>query len=120
MTLAELQNRHEKLKRSLLARGPTIQGTILRRVIERPDPQCPHRTKEYGPYYQWTRKLQGRTVIQNLTPSQAKAFQRAIRENQKLEKTIAHLRAISIKMLELTTEGVQKRAPRRSKDKPLT
>lgn len=120
MTLAQLRKRHQKLKRSLLALGPTIQGTILQRVIERPDPQCPQQTKTYGPYYQWTRKLQGRTVIQNLSPSQAKAFQRAIRENQTLEKTLDQIRAISLKVLELTTEGVKKRAPRRTKNKPLS
>src|SRR5208283_5237452 len=57
MNLAELQRRHERLKRSLLALGPTLQGSILRRVIQRPDPEHPRHAKDYGPYYQWTRKL---------------------------------------------------------------
>jgi hypothetical protein len=52
-------------------------------------------------------------VIQNLTTSQAKVFERAIRENRKLEKTLAQMRAISLEMLELTTEGVRKRKPKR-------
>jgi hypothetical protein len=120
MKIAELKNRHKHLKRSLLGLGPTIPGTILRRVIERPDPERPQRMKDYGPYYQWTRKLDGRTVIQNLAPSQAKVFDRAIRENRKLEKTIADMRTISLKMLELTTKGVKKRTPRRNRVKPLT
>ena len=88
MKLAELQRRHQRLKRSLLNLGPTLQGSILRRVIQRPDPERPQRTKDYGPYYQWTRKVEGRTAIQNLTASQAKVFQRAIRENRKLENTL--------------------------------
>jgi hypothetical protein len=120
MKIDPLKRRHKDLKRSLLALGPTIQGSILRRVIQRPDPEHPQRMKDYGPYYQWTRKLDGRTVIQNLTESQAKIFQRAIRENRKLEKTLADIRAISLKMLELTTKGVQKRTPGRSKDKALS
>jgi hypothetical protein len=120
MKLAQLKTRHKQLKRSLLALGPTVQGSILRRVIERPDPQRPHRMKEYGPYYQWTRKIEGRTVIQNLTADQAKIFQRAIRENRKLDKTIADMRAISLKMLELTTKGVPKRAPRTKNTQPLS
>lgn len=120
MNLAELQRRHERLKRSLLALGPTLQGSILRRVIQRPDPEHPRHAKDYGPYYQWTRKLHKHTVIQNLTPAQAKVFQRAIRENRKLEKTLAEMRAISLKMLELTTEGVNKRAPRQKKTKTLS
>ena len=118
--LAELKRRHERLKRSLLALGPILQGSILRRVIQRPDPEHPQRTKDYGPYYQWTRKLDARTVIQNLTASQAKVFERAIRENRRLEKTVAEIRAISLTMLELTTKGVQKRTPKRNKTKPLS
>jgi hypothetical protein len=120
MKLAKLQRRHECLKRSLLDLGPTIQGSILRRVIQRPDPDHPQRTKDYGPYYQWTRKIDGRTVIQNLTPSQAKAYQRAIRENRKLENTLDEMRAISLKLLELTTKGVQKRSPRTKKTTALS
>ena len=120
MKISALQRRHERLKRSLLALGPTLQGSILRRVIQRADPEHPQRTKDYGPYYQWTRKLHGRTAIQNLTACQAKVFERAIRENRKLEKILAEMRAISLKMLQLTTKGVQKRAPRRKKTKRLS
>lgn len=120
MELAHLQRRHERLKRSLLNLGPTLQGSILRRVIQRPDPEHPQRTKDYGPYYQWTRKVDGRTAIQNLTPSQAKTFERAIRENRKLENTLDQMRAISLKLLELTTKGVQKRSPRTKKTKGLS
>jgi len=120
MKLAELQRRHERLKHALLALGPTLQGSILRRVIQRPDPQHPQRTKDYGPYFQWTRKVDGRTAIQNLTASQAKAFQRAIRENRKLERTLSEMRAISLKILVLTTKGVQKRSPRTKKRIPLS
>lgn len=115
-----LQKKLERWKRSLRTLGPVLQGTILPRVIRREDPQRPGHTKDYGPYYQWTRKLQGRTVIQNLTPAQAKAYGRAIRENQKLEKLIAELRAASLKTLEATTKGVQKRKARKTKDDGLS
>ena len=57
MKLAQLQRRHQRLKRSLLNLGPTLQGSILRRVIQRQDPEHPQRTKDYGPYCQWTRKV---------------------------------------------------------------
>ena len=84
MRLEQLQRRHERLKRSLLSLGPVLQGTILPRVIQRPDPDRPQQTRTYGPYYQWTRKAAGRTVIQNLTPVQAKTYACAIREHRKL------------------------------------
>jgi hypothetical protein len=115
-----LRKKHQRLKRSLAALGPVLQGTILPRIIRREDPERPGETKIYGPYYQWTRKLHGRTVIQNLTPSQARAYARALRENQKLEKILAELRATSLRILESTTTGVKKRRPRTTEDDPLT
>jgi hypothetical protein len=115
-----LRKKLERLKQSLLTLGPVLQGTILPRVIRREDAECPGHTKHYGPYYQWTRKLEGRTVIQNLTASQAKAYGRAIRENRKLETIIGQLRATSLKILEATTKGVQKRRARKTKDDGLS
>jgi hypothetical protein len=103
---------HEKLgrlKTSLLAIGPVAQGSILRRTIRRPDPARPGAMKNYGPYYQWTRKIGGRTAIQNLTAPQARAYARAIRENRRLERIVAEMRTVSLKWLELTTPGVAKR-----------
>jgi hypothetical protein len=115
---SKLQRRLEDLKRSLLAIGPAIRGSILRRTIRREDPARPGKTKAYGPYYQWTRKIAGRTAIQNLTPSQARLYARAIRENRKLETTISQMRDVSLKLLEITTVGVVKR--RRNKEKKGT
>ena len=111
-----LLRRHQTLRHSLSELGLTLQGTVLRRSIVRDDPGHPGRVKNYGPYYQWTRKVEGRTVIQNLTASQASTYGLAIRENRKLEKTICEMRAISLKILELTTEGVQKRKPTQKKN----
>jgi hypothetical protein len=44
----------------------------------------------------------------------------AIRENRTMEKIVADIRAISLKLLELTTEGVRKRGPRHPKNKRLS
>jgi hypothetical protein len=116
----QLLRRHQILKQSLSQLGLTLQGTILRRIIARENPNQGGQIKHYGPYYQWTRKVAARTVIQNLTASQAKVYNQAIRENRKLEKTICEMRAISLKILELITEGVPKRVCRSSKKEPLT
>jgi hypothetical protein len=115
-----LLRRHQTLRQRLAELGPTLQGTILRRVIPREDPNRPGRVKNYGPYYQWTRKVEGRTVIQNLTAPQAIVYRQAIRENRALEKTLCEMRAISLKILQLTTQGVQKRTQKRKKNRPLS
>ena len=120
MTETQLNRKLDRLKQTFLTLGPVLQGTILPRVIHREDPEHPERRKDYGPYYQWTRKVKGRTVLQNLAPAQAKTYARAIRENQKLEKIVVDIRATSLEMLELTTQGVPKRKPGPAKECPLS
>jgi len=118
--VARLERRLQNLKRSLLDLRPAIQGSILERTIRRHDPARPGNTKAYGPYYQWTRKVAGRTAIQNLTAVQAKVYARAIRENRRLERIVADIRATSLKLLELTTPSVARRKRRKEGPKPLS
>ena len=92
----------------------------MQRTIRRTDPSRPGKMKDYGPYYQWTRKIAGRTAIQNLTELQAKAYTRAIRENRRLEKIVSEMRTVSLKMLALTTPGVAKRRGKRKDAKTLS
>ena len=110
--VSTLQRRLEDLKRSILDLSLPIQGSILKRTIRRQDPARPGKTKAYGPYYQWTRKIAGRTTIQNLTAAQAKTYSRAIRENHRLERIVADMRTTSLRLLELTTPGVVRRRRR--------
>jgi hypothetical protein len=107
--VSRLERGLDDLKRSVLGLRPAIQGSILTRTIRRPDPARPGKAKAYGPYYQWTRKIAGRTAIQNLTAAQAKAYSRAIGQNRRLERIVADIRATSLRLLELTTPGVVRR-----------
>jgi hypothetical protein len=107
--LGGLQRQYARLKNTLLSLGPVLQGTIIARTIRREDPEKPGQMKDYGPYYQWTRKREGKTVIQNLSASQSKSYAKAIREHRRLEGILGKMRELSLKVLELTTEGVAKR-----------
>jgi hypothetical protein len=107
--LSSLEREYDRSKKRLLSLGPVLQGTILPRTIRREDPENPGRMKDYGPYYQWTRKREGKTAIQNLSASQSKAYGKAIEENRTLEKILGKMREISMRILELTTKGVAKR-----------
>lgn len=104
-----LKRRYQRLLASLAKLGPILQGTITERTIERPAPERPAKKKTYGPYYQWTWKREGKTVTVNLSPSQAKTYQRAIDRHRKLEGQLEELRDISLRLLEATTEGVARR-----------
>jgi hypothetical protein len=107
-----LEQRRAKLVRQLARIGPVIQGTITQRTIRTSDPESPGTQKEYGPYYQWTWKREGKTVTVNLSATQAKRYQKAIDENKKLESLLQQLRAVSLELLEATTHGVPKRTKR--------
>ena len=106
---AALQRRYQRLRAALARLGPLLQGTITERTIARQDPECPAKKKTYGPYYQWTWKREGKTVTVNLSPSQARIYQRAIDRHRKLEAVLDQLRDISLHLLEQTTKGVTKR-----------
>jgi len=104
-----IERRRARLLQKISATGPVLQGTVTRRTILKDDPQAPGTQKEYGPYYQWTWKQAGKTVTVNLSASQAKAYQKAIDENRKLETLLEQLREASLNLLEETTQGVAKR-----------
>ena len=111
---------YERLRGRLLTLGPVVQGSILARTLVRQDPRAPGTTRRLGPYYQWTRKVGGRTVNVNLSPAQAKAFGRPIAQHRRLEATLERMRELSLKMLEGSTVGVKKRKPRKSNDSALS
>ncbi len=115
-----LRRKFERIKAGLARLGPVAQGSILERTLERPDPRRPGRTRRMGPYYQWTRKIGGRTVNVNLSVAQAKVFGRAIAQHRRLESILDQMRELSLKILEASAEGVKKRKPRKSNDAPLS
>jgi hypothetical protein len=80
--LRGLQQQYRRLKQELLQVGLVALGTITPRTITKRDPQDQRRKKTYGPYYQWTYKVRGKTVTVNLTKDQAIEFRKAI-QNQR-------------------------------------
>jgi hypothetical protein len=119
-TLEGLEREFERLKAGVLKLGPVLQGNILPRTVAREDPRRPGRLRQYGPYYQWTRKVGGRTVNVNLSASQARAYGRAIAQHRRLEVLLERMRKVSLKILETSTEGVKKRKPRKTNESALS
>jgi len=109
--LKEMTGSMRKLKSKLMRTGLIVQGTITERMIERKKRRGGgiKSNVEYGPYYQWTFKRNGRTVTVNLSGKQEKAFRKAIDENKNVENIISEMRDLSLEILNLKTEGVKKR-----------
>jgi hypothetical protein len=102
-----LRRRYERLRARMAKVGWVLQGTITERYDRRVGPGRPPR----GPYPQWTFKRHGKTVTVNLTPAQARAYQKAIDEHRKAEKLLAEMRTLSRQFLDDTTPGVKRRKP---------
>ena len=60
------------------------------------DPPQPH-----GPYWQWTAKVNGKTVNRRLTSNQAALYQQWIANDRRLRALVTDLRAIAAKATEL-------------------
>ena len=107
--LDELKKRHGRLAARLARICPIMQGTITERTITKKDPRKPDASRTIGPYYQWTFKRNAKTVTVNLSAAQVKPFQKAIDNNRKTEALLNEMRDLSRQILELTTQGVQRR-----------
>ena len=95
--LAELAARVSRLARA----GFALPGTLIERTARCGKPNCrchadPPRL--HGPYWQWTRKHDGKTVTVNLTPGQAARYQPWFDTARDLRDTLARIEALSLRI----------------------
>jgi len=97
------ENRFRTLKASLADLGPFRRGTVLRRFVPSKKPGDPRQAdppKLHGPYYDWTRKVKGKTVTVRVTPEQARLLKLWIANSRQLDKTVADLHRVSDRITE--------------------
>ena len=74
-SLERLEKRHRTLLAELADIGLVLRGTIAPRLMRCGNPTCrckAHPPQLHGPYYEWTRKVSGKTVSVRLTQEQAR------------------------------------------------
>lgn len=104
-----LKKRYGQLVDQLSRMGAVLPGTITtRRIIGQASKKQIDR-KKYGPYYQWTRKVNGKTITVNLSEDQVYLFQKAVDNNRKFEQILREMKQISIQRLENETQSVKRR-----------
>ncbi len=104
-----LKKRYAQLAVQLSRMGLVLPGTITERTIIGQASKKQMDRKKYGPYYQWTRKVNGKTITVNLSKAQVDLFQKAINNNRKSEQILSEMRRISIQRLENETQSVKRR-----------
>ena len=92
------QKRYTQLKRSLAELGYFRYGSLLRRFMPcgKPGCRCQAAPPElHGPYYQWTRKVAGKTVTVRLTKQQATLLETWISNGRRLDRILAQMQRVS-------------------------
>ncbi|MHB1583620.1 MAG: DUF6788 family protein [Acidimicrobiales bacterium] len=110
--LANYERRYRELAEQLASIGLIASGSVLQRYTHctsagcrcHADPPQPH-----GPYYQWTAKVNGKTVTRRLSASEAALYKEWIDNDRKMRRLIAQMRQLAAKAGEIrlaaTTAG---------------
>ena len=102
--LAEYERRYRQLAEQLADIGLISSGSVTRRYTRcgnqgcrcQAEPPQPH-----GPYYQWTAKVNGKTVTRRLTDGEAQLYLEWIANDRKMRRLINQMRQVAAKASEL-------------------
>ena len=102
--LAAYERHYRELAQRLATIGYIAQGSITHRQNRCGKANCrchadPPRL--HGPYYQWTAKVDGKTVTRRLSPTEASLYQEWIDNDRELRSMIAQMREVAAKATEL-------------------
>lgn len=98
--LAKLEQRHRELAAQIADVGIVAAGSVTRRYTRctstgcrcRADPPTPH-----GPYWQWTAKMNGKTVTRRLSAREAELYQEWIGNDRRIRDLLAQIRTVDAK-----------------------
>ena len=103
--------RYEALKRDVVDVGPIRRGSLVRRFMPCGKPGCRCQASPpqlHGPYYQWTRKVDGKTVTVRVNRDDAKLLRQWIANGRRLDKLVAQMERVCLRV----TERVLRTTPR--------
>jgi hypothetical protein len=108
--LARLQRRYRALTDQIRGLGFIATGSVIERYTVcaaagchcHADPPTRH-----GPYFQYTRKVAGKTITARLTPEQAQRYREQIANRRRLDELVAAMDEISTQARELLLAQLQ-------------
>ncbi|MGO9754012.1 MAG: DUF6788 family protein [Solirubrobacteraceae bacterium] len=102
--LADYEHRYHELAAQLATIGLIHSGSLTRRYTRCGTPGCKCHAdppQPHGPYYQWTAKVNGKTVTRQLNETEAGLYQEWIANDRQLRHVIAQMREVAAKATEL-------------------
>jgi hypothetical protein len=98
--LAHYERSYRQLAAQLAEIGFISSGSVTRRYTRCATPGCKCHDdppQPHGPYYQWTAKVNGKTVTRRLSVEEAKLYQEWIANDRQMRKLIQQMRQIAEK-----------------------
>ena len=102
--LEHYEDKYRALLGELQGLGFVSPGSVALRETSCGKPGCKCMAdppRRHGPYYQWTRKVKGKTVSRQLSPEEAELFQEWIANRRRLQGVIRDLERVSAKAGEI-------------------
>ena len=103
--LADYEQQYRELAAQLTSIGMIHSGSVTRRYTRCATPGCKCNAdppQPHGPYYQWTAKVNGKTVTRRISEHEAERYQEWIANDRQLRNLIDQMRQIAAKIAELT------------------
>lgn len=107
--LATLQRRYRALAAQLADLDYIAAGSITSRHTRCANPNCRCRADPphlHGPYWQWTAKVDGKTVTRRLSQTEAELYQQWIDNDRQLRAITAQMREIAAEATHLIMKDV--------------
>jgi hypothetical protein len=95
------EHRRQAILDLIATLGFCLPGTLTERHPRCSSPGCRCRSNPpqlHGPYYSWTRKIDGKTVTRTLTPEQADRYAPWFNDARRLRTLSAELEAVSLNL----------------------
>lgn len=105
--LADYQRRYRELAGQLADIGLIAAGSVVRRYTRCSNTgcRCHHEPPQrHGPYYQWTGKIDGKTITRRLSEREATLYQQWIANDRQLRDLVSQMRTVAAKASQLIIE----------------
>ena len=110
--LAGYERRYRELAAQLADLGYISAGSITHRHTRCANPHCRCRAdppQPHGPYWQWTAKVDGKTVTRRLSDTEAALYQEWIANDRRLRALLTQMRKIAAQATQLIMDEAKNR-----------
>lgn len=113
--LQDYRQRYQELARKVAEIGFISAGSITHRHTRCGSPGCHCHADPpqlHGPYYQWTAKINGKTVTRRLNEQQAQLYTEWIGNDRELRALLTQMRQIATKATDLILKDADQQQPK--------